>query len=227
LEKLIYLSWRSPVAASERMERIAGPLVRVARECGASELSVLVPDRTEQIRERSPARLSRGFDAASLLFQCWLPSLDRRGPIEAALAKESEAIWGYLVTESNVQPETRVVDDGERLAGITQITLHQKPEGVADEDFYREWQQVHSQLSFDLHPTRVSYERNAVARRLTPNAPDHRSIVLERFPTLEDFVYESRYFGDPEVARAVFAHVPTFYRFDTAITGGMSEYRFR
>jgi len=227
LEKLIYLSWRSSVPEAQRLERIARPLVDVARECDASAISVLVPDRTEPIRERSPARLSSDFDSASMLFQCWLPSLDRREPIEAALAKESDAIWGYLVTESNVQPETRAVAEGERLPGITQITLHEKPEGVADEDFYREWQEVHSRLSFDLHPTRESYERNAVARRLTPDAPDHRAIVLERFPTLEDFGDESRYFGDAKVARAVFAHVPTFYRFDTAITGGMGEYRFR
>lgn len=227
MEKLIYLSWRSPLPASERLERIARPLVSVARESGASSMSVLVPDRTEAIRERSPARLSPDFDSASLLFQCWLPSLDQRGPIEAAIAKESDSVWGYLVTESNVQPETRAVADGERLAGITQITLHEKPEAVSDEDFYREWQEVHSKLSFDLHPTRESYERNAVARRLTPDAPAHRAIVLERFPTVEDFVDESRYFGDPKVTRAMFAHVPSFYRFETAITGGMSEYHFR
>lgn len=227
MEKLVYLSWRSPIPESERLERIARPLVDIARACGASGISILLPDRTEPIRDRSPARLSPGFDSASMLFQCWLPSLDRRAPIEAALAKQSDAIWGYLVTESDVQPETRAIAEGERFPGITQITLHEKPEGVADEDFYREWQEVHSKLSFDLHPTRASYERNAVARRLTPDAPDHRAIVLERFPTLEDFVDESRYFGDPKVARAVFAHVPTFYPFDTAITGGMGEYRFR
>jgi hypothetical protein len=117
-------------------------------------------------------------------------------------------------------------DESGRVDGITQITLNDKPKGVSDEDFYREWQEVHSKLSFDLHPTRVSYERNAVARRLTPNSPGHRAIVLERFPRLEDFVDESIYFGSAEVMQKMFAHVPKFYAFETAITGAMSEYRF-
>jgi len=101
---------------------------------------------------------------------------------------------------------------GERRAGI--------------DDFHREWA-VHSKLSFDLHPTRESYIRNFVARRLTPEAPGYLGIVLERFPRLEDFVDESIYFGDPAVVKAMIEHVPSFYDFATAITGGVSEYRWR
>jgi hypothetical protein len=190
-------------------------------------MALLIPDRTEEIRARAPARLSPNFDSASLIFQCWLPSLDLRGPIEDFLGTQSGSVWGYLVTESSVAPDHHELGEGERVPGITQIAINEKPEGVSDEDFYREWQEVHSKLSFDLHPTRESYERNAVARKLTPAAPDHRAIVYERFPALEHFVDESIYFGDPKVVEAMFAHVPSFYRFDTAITGGMSEFRFR
>ncbi|HKK51233.1 MAG TPA: hypothetical protein VKA74_06580 [Myxococcota bacterium] len=227
MEKLVYVLWGSKIPVSDRLEKIGRPLISVAREAGASTMSLLLPDQTELIRERSPARLSPSFDSASLVFQCWLPSLDVRAPIETALGRQDGELWGYLVTESTVQPRPGSEAEAERLPGITQITLNEKPEGVSDEAFYHEWQVVHSRMSFDLHPLRESYERNAVARRLTPEAPDHRAIVLERFSTLEDFVDESRYFGDPEVVKATFAHVPTFYRFDTAITGGMSELRFR
>jgi hypothetical protein len=160
------------------------------------------------------------------LVECWLPSLDAREPIEVALEKIDARYWGYLVTESTFGPLPRAESRDGRVAGITQITLNEKPKGVTDEAFYREWQEVHSKLSFDLHPTRVSYERNAVARRLTPAAPRHRAIVLERFPRLEDFVDETIYFGEPEVVQKMFAHVPKFYAFENAITGAMSEYRF-
>ena len=67
---------------------------------------------------------------------------------------------------------------------------------------------------------------SAIARRLTQEAPEYLGIVLERFPALEHFVDESIYFGDPAVVKEMFEHVPTFYDFESALTGGMSEFRF-
>jgi len=226
MEKLIYLVNATTVAPDQRLAEWATLLVESARASGSSSQSVLIPDRTEIIRERAAARLSPKFDSVGLVFECWLPSLDSRGPIEERLAKIDPGFWGYLVTESTFGPAPAASDEAGRVAGITQITFYEKPAGVSDEDFYREWQEVHSKLSFDLHPTRVSYERNAVARRLTTQAPNHRAIVLERFPRLEDFVDESIYFGEAAVVQKMFAHVPKFYAFETAITGAMSEYRF-
>lgn len=57
-----------------------------------------------------------------------------------------------------------------------------------------------------------------------PRAPEYLGIVLERFPSLDDFTDDSVYFGDPAVVKEMFAHVPSFYAFESAITGGMSEY---
>ena len=225
MEKLVYVVRHPSVEPEARRKAWGGPLVDAARAAGAAEVALLVPDVTAAIRERAPARLSPDFDAVGAVLEVWLPSLDTRGPIESALAEIDPDHWGYLVTESTFGPAPKAADGQGRVPGITQITLNEKPEHVADEDFYREWQEVHSTLSFDLHPTRVSYERNAVARRLTPSSPPHRAIVLERFPRLEDFLDESIYFGDPAVVEKMIAHVPSFYRFETAITGAMSEYR--
>ena len=226
MEKLIYVVNSTTVDSDQRLTDWAAPLVACARDAGSPSQSVLIPDRTEFIRERSATRLSPNFDSVGLILECWLPSLDSRGPIEERLEGLDPGFWGYLVTESTFGPAPRATDGTGRVAGITQVTLNEKPAGVSDDDFYREWQEVHSKLSFDLHPTRVSYERNAVARRLTPGAPNHRAIVLERFPRLEDFVDESIYFGDAEVVQKMFSHVPKFYAFETAITGAMSEYVF-
>lgn len=227
MEKLIYLVHAGAPDSPDPPEMLGGPLREAARSAGGERMAFFVPDVTETIRERAPARLSPSFDSVGLLFSCWLPSLDARGPIEEALKDLDPGFWGYLVTESTFGPLPEAADATGRVAGITQISLNEKPEGASDDDFYHEWQDVHSKLSFDLHPTRVSYERNAVARKLVPRGPDHRAIVFERFPALEDFVDESIYFGDPEVVKKMFAHVPSFYRFDTAITGAMSEYLFR
>ena len=146
--------------------------------------------------------------------------------IKAALASCGRTLWGYLVTESTMAPCPHFVSEGGRVPGVTQWAINDKPAKVALDDFYREWA-VHSKLSFDLHPTRQSYIRNAVARRLTAASPTYLGIVLERFPSLDDFTDESIYFGDRAIVKKMFEHVPSFYDFGTAITGGLSEYRWR
>jgi len=225
MEKLIYVL-RGPVDPIEgRVERIARTAVAAARALGGERLAIFVPDRAEEIRARCPARIGGDFASLAAAFECWLPNLDARGPLEASLAPHARALWGYLVTESTMAPCPHPVADGGRVPGITQWGINDKPKDVPLEDFHREWA-VHSKLSFDLHPTRQSYIRNAVARRLTPAAPAYLGIVLERFPSLDDFTDESIYFGDRAVVKKMFEHVPAFYDFETAITGGMSEFRW-
>lgn len=225
MEKLIYVLTGPKDAVDGRVHRIADAIVPVARSIGGERMALLVPDKAEEIRERCPARIGGAFDSIAAVFECWLPSLDLRREIETVLSGASETLWGYLVTESTMAACPYEVGDGERVPGITQWGINDKPAAVELEDFYREWA-VHSKLSFDLHPTRDSYIRNAIVRRLTPRSPNYLGIVLERFPRLEDFVDESIYFGDPAVVKEMFAHVPSFYDFETAITGGLSEYRW-
>jgi len=225
MEKLIYVM-TGPVDGIEgRRERIEREVIPVARRVGGEQMAILVPDQADVIRARCAARISGDFDSLAAVFECWLPALDARAAIESALASHGRELWGYLVTESTLAPCPHVVADGGRVPGVTQWGINDKPKNVALDDFYREWA-VHSKLSFDLHPTRQSYVRNAVARRLTPGAPPFLGIVLERFPSLDDFTDESIYFGDRAVVKKMFEHVPSFYDFKTAITGGMSEFRW-
>ena len=225
IEKLIYVLMDGAEDQGSSVERIAEGVVSAARSAGAERLSVLVPDYTNEIRERCAGRLGGAIDRLSSVFECWVPALDSRGAIEEALSPLAGEVWGYMVTESTLAECPHAVGDGERVPGITQWGINDKPKGVALDDFYREWA-VHSKLSFDLHPTRQSYIRNAIVRRLTNSAPAYLGIVLERFPRLEDFVDESIYFGDPSVVREMIQHVPAFYDFATAMTGGLSEYRW-
>lgn len=225
MEKLIYVLAGSVDGVEGRVERVAKSAVGAARGLGGERLALLVPDQAEEIRRRCPARIGGDFDGIAAVFECWLPHLDGRASLEAALAPHARSLWGYLVTESTLAPCPHRVAEGGRVPGVTQWGINDKPASVALEDFHREWA-VHSRLSFALHPTRQSYVRNAVARRLTPAAPGYLGIVLERFPSLDDFTDESVYFGDPAVVKEMFRHVPSFYEFSTAITGGMSEYRW-
>ena len=212
MEKLVYVLVDSSHAVASQVSALAASAIPTARAEGAERLAILVPDRTEEIRSRAAARIGGAIERISAVFECWLPTVDARGPIEARLAERAGALWGYLVTESTMQPCPHSVADGERVPGITQWSINDKPADVEMEDFYREWA-IHSRDSFALHPERDSYIRNAVARRLTAGAPPFLGIVLERFPSLDVFTDESRYFGDPEVLARVMDHVPSFYDF--------------
>lgn len=226
MEKLVYISKGVQGECAERKDAVAEQVVPAVRASGGRRMALLLPDQTEAIRARSAHRVAGDFDALGFVFECWLPALDDRRGIEEALRSLGGDLWGYLVTESSVVPCPHAVEEGFRVPGITQWGINDKPAHVDLEDFYREWQEVHSKLSFALHPYRESYVRNAVARPLTPLAPSYLAIVLERFPSLEHFTDESLYFGDPAVVQEMIEHVPSFYDFTTAITGGMSEYRF-
>ena len=226
MEKLIYVLSGPTDEVEGRVERIAEAVVPVARSIGGERLALLVPDQAEEIRARCPARIGGDFGSLSAVFECWVPTLDARAPLEEALARHAGALWGYLATESTMAPCPYEVEEAGRVPGVTQWGINDKPADVSLEDFHREWA-VHSKLSFDLHPFRDSYIRNALVRKLTPAAPRYLGIVLERFPSLEHFVDESLYFGDPAVVKEMFEHVPSFYAFETAITGGMSEFRWR
>ncbi len=226
MEKLIYVLSGATDEVEGRVERIAVEVVPAARKVGAERMALLVPDEFDAIAERAPARLMGDFKRVAAIFECWLPTVDDRKAIESALAKHAETLWGYLVTESTMDPCPHDLEDGARVPGISQWTINDKPESVALDDFYREWA-VHSEISFDLHPLRDSYIRNAITRALTPDAPRYLGIVIERFPSLDVFVDDARYFGDPEVTKKMIEHTPTFYEFEGAISGGFSEFRWR
>ncbi len=76
MEKLIYVLEGGSVPLEERRARLAEAVAPAARAVGASQLALLIPDLTEEILERSAARIQPGFERVAATFECWLPSLD-------------------------------------------------------------------------------------------------------------------------------------------------------
>ena len=81
---------------------------------------------------------------------------------------------------------------------MTHFTWFDKAQAQNDADFFYNWFEVHTPFSFELHPLRWEYVRNAVARPLTPGAPAVRAIVGERFRELRDYTDPERLFGSHE-----------------------------
>ena len=228
MEKMIYFLSRKHDQDAETfrhylLETVAGEL----RTAGARQITLNVADMNDQLQADAPGRLLGPWQDVGAAVSLWHDTIDERAGIEASLSAVSASITGYLVTESVVQPFEREWEYGERRPGVTQFGANGKPEGVTDEAFYHNWQVLHSAQSFDLHPLRWSYVRNAVARPLTPDAPPYRAIVQEHFRTREDFTDDSRYFGSNEALQEMIEHMPGFCDLNCMFSVGMSEYAFK
>ena len=228
MEKLVYLLHKEPAAAlpADFARRVTDGLVPRLRAEGASNLVLNVTDLNDEVRRVAPARFFGDWDGLAGALHFWVDSVDQRFAIEPLLRAHAATISGYLVTESMVQKTPRTWRDGERRPGVTQLAVICKAPGVTEEAFYHNWQQVHSVQSFALHPLRVSYVRNAVARVLTPGARDYRIIVLEHWQELRDFTEDARYFGSPEAVAEMYRDMPGFADSSSTTTGPASEYAF-
>lgn len=227
MEKLIYvLKSDTDVPVEKFRARLLQHLVDGLRSHGATHITINIADLNEQIEASSPGRLVGPWRELSAVISFWLDSLDTRGSVEALFAQESNSFYGYLVTESVPQSFEVAWEGGSRRPGVTQFGMIAKPEDVALEDFYHTWQEVHSKQSFELHPLRWSYVRNAIARSLTSGAPNYLAIVSEHFHALEDFVDDARYFGSEEAVHEMIGHLPGFCDLDCMVSLAMSEYYF-
>jgi hypothetical protein len=194
MEKLIYIAHKD---ANDPIEGYSDRLLSDAAarilDAGVSGLTMRVADLASDPRV-DPQRLFGSGSSISASCSVWIESLDDRGEVEEALRDAGSRIDGYLVTESVPQPYSdRNWRDGERSTGVTQICAFPKPDRLAEEEFFRLWHEEHTPFSFSFHPRRWRYERNVVARVLTPGAPRYRGIVNESWPEFEDFLDPDRY----------------------------------
>ncbi|MCP4908008.1 MAG: hypothetical protein GY910_23800 [bacterium] len=194
MEKLIYIARKD---ASDPIEdfrdRLLGEVSKRILETGVSGLTLRVADLASDPRVTRERLFGCGASISASV-SVWLESLDDRGSLEEALRDAGSSIDGYIVTESVPQPYTdRDWCDGERSTGISQVCAFPQPDRLADEEFFRLWHDQHTPFSFEFHPRRWRYERNVVARVLTPGAPPYRGIVIENWPEFEDFLDPDRY----------------------------------
>lgn len=226
MEKLVYLLNNAGAGPARFAEPALPELVDKLKRCGAYRLAINVADLNAVVGASAPGRIVGAWQPLAAVVEFWLDNLDQRRKIEVLFGAWCESFDGYLVTESVVQNFAQEWPIGTRRPGVTQFTALAKPANVSDQDFYHNWQILHSASSFDLHPRRWSYVRNAVARPLSAGAPPYRALVLEHFRELADFTDDSRYFGTQQAIEAMYAELPGYCDVGTMITGPMSEYIF-
>lgn len=148
--------------------------------------------------ERAPLLMGRGSELAGLV-EVWVDSVD----IWPDIVERLPSADAHLVTESVPQPPSGVP------GLLTHLTWFPKPARLTEEDFFHGWHVVHTPASAALHPLRQGYNRDAVARTLTPGSPPVRAIVSELF-ALEDYLDPTRLFGGKEALDQTMAELPLY-----------------
>lgn len=224
MEKLIYLLGEAETGAIPRARvDLRNALLETAPrllEAGAKRTAISVADLDDADADRVPQFNTSGLiDAAVSL---WLESVDQRQGIEAVLSPLAKRWAGYLVTESvpRAGPAPRL---GERQPGVALVTTFPKPERLDDATFYTRWHDSHTPLSLEIHPL-LRYNRNSVARSLTPGAPPLHAIVSEAVSSTAIAADPIAFFGsESNRARAV-KDLLSFVDFETLSVALMSEY---
>jgi hypothetical protein len=183
MEKIDLVIWSDDAVQAARTLDVAG--LRTAQVSRAARL------------DGAPLLMGRG-DALAGLAELWVDSVD----VWPAILEQVPAD-AYLVTESVPQP----VSPEPGL--LTHLTWFPKPGRLSDDEFFHGWHVVHTPSSAALHPRRLGYVRDAVARTLTPGAPPVRAIVSESF-VLADYLDPSRLFGGPEALQVTMDELPLY-----------------
>lgn len=96
------------------------------------------------------------------------------------LSAESDAVAGYLVTES-VPLRAPEVEFGLRTPGLANVALLRRPPELDEQTWRTRWLRDHTPVAIETQAT-FGYTQNAVVRPLDSDAPRLAAIVEELFP---------------------------------------------
>jgi len=214
VEKLDYLVWRTDgLDIGSHRDLLVERGRHVAERVCA--LTIFVADTDSDV-PKPTLLMGRGRDLAAVA-SLWLDTIDDRRPVEEALRVGGAAVDGYLVTES--VPQQR----GEpHWHEVTHFTWFPKPDRLSEEEFFHGWHDVHTPSTTRLHPTRLGYTRDTVARVLTPGSARVDAIVFEYF-TLEDYTDPRRLYGSKEAVDETVEHLPLYADYESINSRPMHE----
>ena len=179
MEKLMYVVWkRDEVAVEDFRAELLGPTAQTLIMHGARGLAVTLSDE----RARAGATISRMERPMTGTVAIWVDTALNRAPIEAALARVSARLAGYLALESvPIVNTTHVAPLGERTPGLYTVAFLERPDFLTYEAWLERWQGHHTRVAIETQRTFL-YIQNVLVRALTPEAPPWTAIVEEAFP---------------------------------------------
>ena len=226
MEKLIYLLGDADSGTLPRARTgLRDALLETGdalKKAGASQASVTVADLDDPKADEIAQFNRHGLLDATVSF--WLQSVDHRAQAEAVLAPLAARLAGYLVTESVPRAlEDHDPKQGDRSPGVHLISTFPRPDRLDPETFYARWHGSHTPLSLEIHPL-LQYNRNSVARALTPGAPPFGAIVNESVASAEIAADPVAFYRSEEDQQRAVEDILSFIDFEHLSTVVMSEY---
>ncbi len=167
------------------------------------------------------------FNAYGLLdakLSVWVDSVDVWPSMDKVLQPLATRVACYLVTESI----PRALADhrpqpGERSPGVQLVTTFPRPDRLDIETFHARWHGSHTPLSLETHPL-LAYNRNSVARVLTPGAPRLDAIVHESVASTQVVADPVAFYRSREDQKRVQEDLLSFVDFPELSMVLMNEY---
>ena len=226
MEKLIYLLGDSEAGTVPRARtQLRDALIESAsglQDAGALQATCTVADLDDPKADEIAQFNQHGLLDATV--SVWLHSVDDRAPVEAVLAPIAARLAGYLVTESVPRAlEGHDPASGDRSPGVHLVTTFPRPDRLDAETFYARWHGSHTPLSLEIHPL-LQYNRNSVARVLTPGAPPFGAVVNESVASAEIAADPIAFYRSEEDQQRAVEDIMSFIDFQDLSTVVMSEY---
>lgn len=232
MEKMMYPLWRRPGdSAGAFRERLLGPVAAGLMEAGVQHLRISIDD--DAVAPAAALRQVNSPPPMDAMLSMWVDTAVWRERFERAFRDHVWRYVGYLVTESEpIVCAGRSPVNGERVEGMCQVVLLQKPPRLSYEDWIRIWHGSHTQVAIDTQST-FGYRQNVIARALTYAAPPYHAIIEENFPqaamSSQHAFYDAA--GDDEKLatnlKAMIDSCARFIDFDKIDVIPTSEYNWR
>jgi len=179
VEKLLYVIWKPDDVPIERFRSaLLGPTARGLIAAGTRGLTVTLADE----QALPGLQITQMPQPLTGVVSVWLDTALNRAPVEAALARVTARLAGYLALESVPLVNTRHVSPlGERTPGLYTVAFLEKPDALTYDEWLQRWQGQHTALAIETQSTFL-YIQNVLGRALTAGAPPWVAIVEEAFP---------------------------------------------
>lgn len=230
MQTLIYLLYKPEAESQEAFASLLHHSVihSLLALKGVKRLRMAVVDS-----DIEPARALRLQTSARLPDAVLTITADDEWPpadLTTTLHKHGLQLAGYQVTETEpLVNHTHSARHGERVYGMCQIALLQKPPRLSYAEWLDIWQNSHTRIAIDNQST-FGYRQNVIVSPLTEKAPGYDAIVVENFPPEAMTSSHAFYNADGDDTRlkkhtdAMMASCNRFIDFDRIDAIPMSEY---
>lgn len=195
MEKVMYPVWKpEALSGDEFREQLIGPLAEELQRQGAARFRVCVHDCA--VADTQSVSLESTRPHPDAMLSLWLDCANdyERAAFDQAIGDVCDRYHAYLVVEAEPTPNTEhpVTSGEQRVFGMTQVVMLQKPDWISFDHWLSVWRNSHTFVGIGTQGT-FAYRQNTVVRAVSYAAPDYAAFIEESFPEAAMQSFEAYY----------------------------------